>query len=426
MAQKVEINKDYYDLVVDTAQSQQLVVNLTANETYDATIQQKGIDVVVYLMDKTGKVLQEQDAPNGKYGEEFLTFTAPKQDEYTLLIKRLQSQENAKHGKVDVYIKHINNSIQTLRKKATAELAIENKKNTLTLDIDHFWEAFDMLKHAKTHRDSVNIFQELYIDRATDGLKDFIQERGFTAEEYVTVIKKYPKYYNSVRKYTYETKKAEPYIQEVFDKLKAIYPNFKPFKVCFAIGTLRTGGTVSNRFVLIGTEMTTLGPDVDNSEFENDARKAFLNKQIDLPLRIKNLIAHECIHTQQKTTIDTLGIECMLLYKSIREGSCDFIGELITGSHINTKVKEYGDAHEKELWRNFKNMLCNESVEDWLYNGGKVKNTPPDLGYYIGYRIAQSYYNNAPNKPKAISEIIEMDNAMDFLLKSKYDGNRSF
>ena len=53
---------------------------------------------------------------------------------------------------------------------------------------------------------------------------------------------------------------------------------------------------------------------------------------------------------------------------------------------INKVAQEYGDQHEKELWTAFKNDLCNERANNWLYDYD-VKDKPADLGYYIGYKI---------------------------------------
>lgn len=63
---------------------------------------------------------------------------------------------------------------------------------------------------------------------------------------------------------------------------------------------------------------------------------------------------------------------------------------------------------------------------DWLYNGFQRKNGDSDLGYYIGYAICKSYYENASDKDQAISEIISLDldsvQALDvFLEKSRYN-----
>jgi hypothetical protein len=59
-----------------------------------------------------------------------------------------------------------------------------------------------------------------------------------------------------------------------------------------------------------------------------------------------------------------------------------------------------------------------------LYNGNTAKNRPADLGYYIGYKISQAYYYNATDKKQAIIDIIDMDDPVNFLQKSAYDGQQ--
>lgn len=75
--------------------------------------------------------------------------------------------------------------------------------------------------------------------------------------------------------------------------------------------------------------------------------------------------------------------------------------------------------------------MASEDLSPWLYNGGS-KGKTADLGYYIGYEICKSYYNNALDKKRAVKDIIELnydDNiAVDkFLAKSNYlePANRS-
>jgi hypothetical protein len=419
--QKIEFNKGYDNINVDKSSNLNLLLPLEKDASYQIYVMQQGIDVMLTLFDKNGKQLLEKDSPNGKKGFEIIEFTPTEQGNFVLTIKKFEEEGNADSGKISFYIKKLSKQEVTLKAKTAKELVVENKKNTLTLDIDHFWEAFDQLKNCKTQWDSVLCFQNYYLDRATDGLKDFIERRNFTAEEYVEVVRKYPKYYASVRPYTYETKAAEPLIQEVFDKMKNLYANFKPFKVCFAIGPHRTGGTVSNQFVLIGTEMTTVGKNVDYSEFSDDWKPADPNKEINIPLRIKGIVAHESVHTQQSDTLSSNAIVCQQLNFCLREGSANFIGELVTGTTNYSAVNDYGDKHEKDLWNEFKASLCHPTGENWLYNGNRVKDKPADLGYYIGYKITQAYYNNAKDKHQAIIDILEMDNPILFLEKSGYD-----
>jgi uncharacterized protein YjaZ len=181
---------------------------------------------------------------------------------------------------------------------------------------------------------------------------------------------------------------------------------------------MNTGGTISNNFVLIGTEIITSTKQMDLSEFEhNEYRKIFEGSE-DLQTKIKNIVAHECVHTQQAKTIDPDGIKCELLQRVLREGSADFIAELVSG---NLKMNEYGEKNEKQIWTDFKNELCNEDSNNWLYNSSTIKDKPADLGYFVGYKIAKEYYINTQNKKQAVNDIIEITNPIKFLELSKYD-----
>jgi uncharacterized protein YjaZ len=59
-------------------------------------------------------------------------------------------------------------------------------------------------------------------------------------------------------------------------------------------------------------------------------------------------------------------------------------------------------------------------TSNWLYQGDKSKDRPADLGYYIGYRIAQSYYEHASDKKQAIRDILTVSDFGSFLRDSHY------
>lgn len=378
-------------------------LSLKKGTIYQVRVLQEGIDVALTLTDEHGQKVMEKDSPNGKFGPELFEYTPLKNGNFTLSIQRFEEEGNTDSGEISFYVKQFTPAEVTLHTDMEKALQSENAGNILTADIDHFWEAYDQLKNAKTHYDSLTAIQNLYLDRATDGLKDFIQARDFSAEGYLSAFQNNPGHYESIRPNTAAVKTAAPLIQEVFDSLKSIYPDFKPFKVCFAIGMMRTGGTTSDRFVLIGTELMATGE---------------ITK---LPQRIKGLIAHECIHTQQKDKISEQAIGCNQLWGVLREGMANFLGEMITGTTNYNEVNTYGNLHETALWEEFKATLCYPSYEKWMYNGDTSKDRPADLGYYIGYKIVQTYYENAPDKKKAIAEIIEMDDPVMFLHRSGYD-----
>ena len=70
--------------------------------------------------------------------------------------------------------------------------------------------------------------------------------------------------------------------------------------------------------------------------------------------RLPYVVAHELIHYQQKYPRNQ---NSTLLTRAVGEGSADFIAELISGSHINPHLHEYGNPIEKELWLEFQKEI---------------------------------------------------------------------
>ena len=404
--QRIDLNKQYKDIKLTKTSTLDYTLTLAKDGIYQFSILQQGIAVYYTLTTPDNRKLYESDYPDDTSGYEKFEYSPTNSGNFILRIKRYHDPENTDSGKITLLIKSLTKEELAVRRQIKKELEPENAKNVMTIDIDHFWSAYDNLKTCKSYSDSVDSFQKLYLDKATNGLLDFIQVRDLTAEKFVDAIYKNAAFYESVRKNTFESKKAEPAIEDVFLRFKQVYSDFKPFKVCFAIGIKNTGGTVSNNFVLIGTEVTTSTSGTDSATSE------------DIIQKIKGIVAHECVHTQQQPHADSAAIQCYLLFQSIKEGSCDFIAELITGK---PRTNEYGENNENKLWTEFKNELCNQNIGNWLYNGYSVKDKPADLGYFIGYEIAKEYYKNASDKKQAIVDIVGMPDPIHFLELSKYD-----
>lgn len=420
---KMDIERVYEDIVISKTETPKFQIDLKKYKTYRVFTLQKGIIVDLSIKSQNGNQVEAKVTTSKQSGTfERLEFT-PKQDRTIILgIKRFEHEHNPESGKVSLKIEAIAEEQLKAEIKIAEIVATENEKVVQTLDIDHFWKAFDALENSKTRFDSIKIIQEQYLDRATSGLKDFMVERDFTSQGFIEVIAAYPKFYNSIREATFESKKTAPIVEEIVNKFKSIYPNFKDKKVNFSIGMFNTGGTISDDFLLIGTEISASTETTDLSELGGGAFADVLSNGKDIKTKIKNIVAHEYVHTQQKWEFANDAVQCNLLYYTIMEGSCDFIGELLSDGQINVVAQTYGDAQEAELWKSFKNELCNESSDNWLYNFQTVEEgVPADLGYYIGYKIAKAYYDNAEDKTQAIVDIIEMDRPLDFLRKSKYD-----
>ncbi len=203
-----------------------------------------------------------------------------------------------------------------------------------------------------------------------------------------------------------------------FKKLKEIYPDAVFPNVYFVVGRMNTGGTATFKGLLIGVEMYGKTDDASVAELSGWKKKVVGKIE-----RIPFIVAHELVHYQQKNAHLTalFGGEVSLLGKSLSEGSADFIGELISGDNENPHLNEYGNRREKQLWLEFKKEMNGNDASNWLYQGDKAKAKPADLGYYIGYKIVESYYNKAKDKKQAIKDILEIKDFNAFLTASGYD-----
>jgi hypothetical protein len=108
-----------------------------------------------------------------------------------------------------------------------------------------------------------------------------------------------------------------------------------------------------------------------------------------------------------------------LLAQAFTEGSADFVGEMISGAHINGTAHRYGLPREREWWAEFRERTTGTDYAGRMY-GKPPGERPADPGYFIGYRIAQAYYRNAADKGVAIREILRAADVPAILARSGY------
>ncbi len=292
----------------------------------------------------------------------------------------------------------------------------DRHSNIHTSDIDNFWTAFDSIQNTDNSPQKIALMQRLYVDKGTPGLKAFMQLRNFDAERLVQTIYKYPKFWQSIRPNTYKIYGKRDSIQKYINSFKVLYPTYREANIYFTITAIRSGGTTQDSLVLVGAEIATGNQDTDVSEFPDKRLGNFFKTQ-----KTDNIVPftiHEYVHTQQTNEGK------VLLGQAIYEGACDFITELVLGTKLEHAYLVYGKKHEDELKQNFKKELYSEDFSNWLYNGSSAK-AMGDLGYFMGYAICKSFYQNALDPKKAIKDIIELDYAnlkaiKEFLKESHY------
>lgn len=290
----------------------------------------------------------------------------------------------------------------------------QNTNEFYTKDIDNFWNAYDSVKSTTNTTLQLNFIQTLYLNKASEGLKELIKLRGHTAQKHRENILNYPKFWESIRQNTLQIKSHFPEFNSIINRFKKIYPRFKPVKIYFTIGILNSGGTIYDKNILIGAEIACAGKETNASELNPWLQDVFRTKGT-----VTEIVAHELGHTQQsKTHVESL------LGQSIKEGACDFLAELIYNP-IHSPYMVYGEKNEKHLWYAFKKDMNNLNFKNWLYNGNDTSKTVADLGYYIGYSICKSYYLTKRNRKRAIRKIIRVKydhkSVVKFLIKSQYN-----
>ncbi|SOD99611.1 gliding motility protein GldB-related protein [Spirosoma fluviale] len=294
-----------------------------------------------------------------------------------------------------------------------------------TIDITNFWLAFDQVQNESDSAKAVAIIKSSYVDQATKGLHYFIQSRHFKPVEWYQMIKSYPKYLTSIRPNTLRLATQEVQFNEVLNHFAQLYPAFKQPSIYFCIGTLSTGGTTKNGQILIGTEIL-IGDSTSNA---SELPAFFKSLLYSSPTKMLYLVAHEAVHTQQKT--HGYGMKTPLLGHALLEGSCDFMAELLLERPVDfLPYINYGKTKRQALWQQFSKDLYSTSSDtrdQWFYNSLDYPVGQGDLGYFIGYEIAKRYYLNARDKKKAIKDILSIDcnspkKVKKFLAKSGFNG----
>jgi len=270
-------------------------------------------------------------------------------------------------------------------------------------DVHHFVAAYANLQPS----DATCAPLRAYLDHASPGLHAYISKFDVGLGDLCSAVRRHPMRYDALAGKLGALDSSGTAIQALFAKFSALYPEGRPPDVYFVVGDgISAGSTTRGRHpvILIGMER---------------------NGSVD---GLVPTIAHEFVHTQQhypfwgSLTGGPRFLRATVLRQSITEGSADFIAELVTGHH---HTYPYGEAHEAALWAQFQRDMHSKDFSRWLYNGRDSTaraGAPPDLGYFMGYRITQAYFRKTADTAKAIHRILHIRDFDKFLAESGYHG----
>lgn len=274
----------------------------------------------------------------------------------------------------------------------------------ITSDVTHFIAAYHRLTPADT---ACAVFDD-YFRQASPGLESYRRKFDVGPAELCAAVHRDSARYARVQAIAPQLDSLGEPIRAVYARLGALAPDAQLPSLYFVVGTGISAGNKTygaDPKILMGAE--------------------FIRSVDGLPMTI----AHEVAHAAQRyPTWKLIGsgpswMKGTVLAQSIKEGSANFIAEVVVGRMLPPQSHAWADAHEGDLWREFQRDMNGTDYGRWIYNGGNRKalgDRPPDLGYYMGYRISRAYYHRTADKGQAIRDILKIDDFERFVRESGY------
>jgi hypothetical protein len=277
-----------------------------------------------------------------------------------------------------------------------------NEAQLIFEDVDRFIEAFNLLDGSS---DTVTILEEKYFAEGSDGLKEYVSRHGLTSTMLAGAITNYPELYTELAIGFPKMKKKylKKYTSEMVSYKEAVSDAMFP-PTYFLVGAYRGIAQASRPGQLVTIE-----------------------KNWDNPERKFSTIIHELTHFQQARSLgfgeyaSTYGKENNMLDLILREGGAEFVTYYLVRKNTKSYSRlTYVNEREAELKDRFNKDLTNQDKSYWLWDSIGQNEVPILLGYTMGYKICESYYEKATDKEQALKDILAISNPEDFLAQSEY------
>lgn len=282
------------------------------------------------------------------------------------------------------------------------------KAEVVTTDVAHFWQAFDDAAKVPAAQ-RVEIYRREYFDRASQGLEDFDKQRRVTPDSLAAHVEQHRAEYAKLRPYIIQVVDQKPVIQAAFRKLAVLYPGIKlPTHVYFVVGQQHGAGMNSPNGIILAADVFATPPGMPYAYTRVT------------PAFVPFTAVHETIHFNQTDQPDD---KSTLLQLVINEGTADFITTLVLPQPDVRQMTDrwrYGCPHEQALYARFMREKDGTESKPWLFDHHPAPGWPPDMGYWLGYRIAQTYYGHATDKHAALAELLNVTDFQKLLDESGY------
>ena len=267
------------------------------------------------------------------------------------------------------------------------------------VDVDNFWRAYDRLASAKNTSDSLSILKNYYLDVASPGLLAYADAAHATAADFLRSWRSHQRYLAAIRPATDNIGRQKPAILDAARRLQKAYPAATFPDLYLAIGKFEVGGTAFDNLLYIGAELKCATENAPLQELRPDLRDG-VKPVKELPTSC----IHEIVHGQQQPKNYRTNLEGVL-----REGAAEYVAYRLTGKLGSPTAFAYGRQHEGALRQQFAKAADQPIAAKWfLATADAATQQPGALGYFIGFRICESYYKQARDKEAALQTIISL------------------
>jgi len=290
--------------------------------------------------------------------------------------------------------------LASFQASAFAESGIPRGPEIRIDDVTRFYALYD----ATGGKPTVEQIEQDYLAKGTQSLHEFAKLRRVTAQSIADRLARDPVMYTKAKECLIKLPAVKDRLAVAFTKLAALYPEARFPPVAVVVGRGRPAGITNPAGVTIGLEALC------SADFMNP----------DVEDRFVHVIAHEYAHIQQTspTDFEKGDPNATVLRVSLAEGAAELIAEVISGDVANAGHAEWTRGKEAAIETAFTRDMDSTELSNWLFNYRSDSDQSYDLGYWVGYRIAKSYYLKSTDRKAAFRDIIEIDDPKAFLAAS--------
>jgi hypothetical protein len=281
--------------------------------------------------------------------------------------------------------------------------SVANSPTVSTADVHRFLDAVRKMPPS----DTACVSLDAYLRSQSAGLAAYRRKFDVGRPELCVAMHRSPERYARLAALAPGLDSAAARIDVIFARARRLVPGARAPDVYVVVGNGISGGNTTRGaapMILVGAELLESAHGVPGT------------------------VAHEMAHTLQRYPFRGISsgprfLQVTVLHQSLVEGTADLVAELLTGV---PKRNEYGEAHEAELWTEFQRDMHSRDHRAWLYNGRSQTDSarPPDLGYWMGYRIAKAYYDHSADKAAAVHALLTTHDFDALVTASGYSGGQ--